>query len=130
MEGIAVLAESDVESCRSPDDLEKLAPIGTKSLASEDFFLPRLRLLLEALRGEEAEDCRFEVEVEGAFVVAVAPVDACLPTLAVRDSLTSISESDPLGMVAAFGSPRNIHCARQELHPRRGSCDIRTTTGN
>lgn len=90
MDGIAVLVEMEVECCRSSDDLEKLAPIGTKSFTSADFFLPRLRFLLEVLREEKGAECKVEVEVDGASVVAVAPADACLPTLAVRDSLSSI----------------------------------------
>lgn len=83
--GIAVLVELEVECCRMSDDLEKLAPIGTKSFTSEDFSLPRLRFLLEVLRWEEVAECKVEVEVEVASGVAVTPASECLPTLAVRD---------------------------------------------
>lgn len=99
---VSALVGFEVVGCRSSDDLEKLAPMGTKSFPSADRFLPRLRFLLEVLRGEEVEECRLEVEVEGASAVAmaVAPADACLPTLAVRDSLSAILEGATSGIFA------------------------------
>jgi hypothetical protein len=72
--------------------------MGTKSLTSEDFFLPRRRFLLEVLRGEEVAECRLEVEVEVGSAAAVAR----LPTLAVRDSPTSRLEGAVSGIFAGL----------------------------
>ena len=66
--------------------------MGTKSFTfGVDFFLPRLRLLVEVLRVEVAADCRLEVEVEtGRSVAVAAAAGTRLPTVAVRDSLSVI----------------------------------------
>ena len=95
--GIAVLVLIfEVEDC----GVEEL------SFTSAARFLPRLRFLLDVLRGEELEECRleaFEVEREMAVAVAVAPADdACLPTLAVRDSLSSGSTTTASGIFAGL----------------------------